>query len=65
LQCADRFILNGNGICSPVDPLCNSYDSISGACTTCYLGYAIQSGVCLLASSLDPNCRTEINNTCS
>jgi hypothetical protein len=65
LQCADRFFLNYNGICSSVDPLCNTYDTKSGNCTSCYLGYLIHDGVCIFSLNTDPFCHLQVNNTCT
>lgn len=62
LVCANRFFFNlTSGLCSPVDPQCNTF-SDQGSCTSCYPGYSLTpSGNCSLLSpqpSSDPNCRT-------
>lgn len=35
-----------NGQCLPVNDYCNDYDINTGACTTCYQGFALQQGAC-------------------
>ena len=47
ISCSVRFYKDNNGICQPVNPNCNGYNPITGACTTCYPGFAIIENTCL------------------
>lgn len=40
-----------------MNPLCNTYDSKSGACTTCYNGYDIKDNNCIIAENKDVHCK--------
>ena len=60
-----------NKVCTQVDPNCNTYNNITGACTGCYSGYKPQNGGCVEEpSSWQPqsqNCRfrsVPINGVC-
>ena len=48
LQCSNNWVFNNNGVCVPVSDQCNTYDK-SGACVTCYRGYNLVNGACVLA----------------
>jgi hypothetical protein len=47
-QCAYRYY-NLNGYCQPVNNLCNTWDTF-GNCLTCYAGYSIVSGSCVIGA---------------
>lgn len=49
LKCSNRWVFNNNGVCVPVSDQCNTFDS-KGNCVTCYLGYNLVSGNCVLPS---------------
>ena len=34
------------GSCSPVSDYCNTYDNITGLCTSCYPGFLVNNGYC-------------------
>lgn len=60
LQCSQDFVFNNNGICTAVSTQCNTFD-LSGNCLTCYLGYNVYQGQCVLSPSqapTDPGCGT-------
>ena len=58
LSCNDRYFLE-KGICCPVNPLCYTYDMLSGRCVNCYTGYFLSKGQCLPSlQSNDSNCET-------
>ena len=40
-QCSVRFYKDSKGICQPVNSNCNAYNEQTGACLTCYPGFAI------------------------
>lgn len=56
LKCIDRFYLRQN-TCLRVNHLCKEYNS-EGACTSCFIGYALQGGKCLIDLTILPalNC---------
>lgn len=47
LSCSNRFYLDKEGICQPVNSQCRTYDNSNGACTSCYDGFAIIENTCL------------------
>jgi len=40
-----------NGVCVASDPLCKTFDSVNGWCTSCYSGYNLNNGRCVLAEA--------------
>ena len=48
LQCSNNWVFNDKGVCIPVSDQCNTFDS-RGNCVTCYKGYNLVSGKCVLA----------------
>ena len=48
LQCSNNWVFNANKICVPVSDQCNTFDS-TGACLSCYTGYSLSNGKCVLA----------------
>lgn len=55
-SCSSRFYVGAEGRCLAVNPLCRDHNP-AGECTSCYQGYAVQMGRCIVAQSGDPNCR--------
>jgi hypothetical protein len=61
-QCAYRYYyFNGN--CTPVSDLCNTWDNITGACTSCTSDYTLSGTTCVPATTISylpatviPNC---------
>ena len=51
------------GECKPVDVMCKTYDFMTGDCTSCYLGYALAGGKCLISLSIRLNNINSIDNT--
>jgi hypothetical protein len=45
-RCYDRYWLN-NGLCVPVNNLCNTYEQLTGLCLTCKSGYIFNNGLCI------------------
>jgi len=39
--CATRTYIGTSGLCEAVSINCNTYDAISGACTSCYSGFGL------------------------
>lgn len=60
LQCSNNWVFNANKVCVPVSDQCNTFDS-TGACLSCYTGYNLNNGNCVLAptqSVSDVGCAT-------
>ena len=53
LECSVRWVFGSNGVCTPVDNSCASFNSV-GVCTACYKGYNLLNGVCTLSSQTGP-----------
>jgi hypothetical protein len=51
IACASRSYFNVYGICTTVSAQCNTFDKASGRCLSCFSGYAISNGECVLSSS--------------
>jgi hypothetical protein len=67
-KCSKGYIFLSNGFCGSVSPNCKAYDGQTGACTDCFLGYALDNGRCVNAprnaSAIDPNCAAFQDNFC-
>ena len=63
IKCSERFYINA-GKCLPVNPLCQGYSEINGQCTSCYPGYSVDGGKCIVGGSIEPNCQTFSGNFC-
>lgn len=57
LKCSARFYFNSNKVCAQVSELCKTYDE-NGNCLTCYAGYYLSKGQCLIQPAVlpDPGC---------
>lgn len=44
-----------DGQCIAVNDLCNTWDETSGACTSCYGGYKLADGVCIIDGGSNGN----------
>lgn len=54
-QCSTGTYLNAAGICAVVNPLCNTFDLTSGNCLSCYQGYSLSSGTCVVSNATSPS----------
>ena len=63
-KCSSRYYVNDANKCSPVSPLCKTYDDLNGHCTSCYPGYVADDGKCVLGNAKDSNCKNFIDGTC-
>jgi len=61
LKCGNYWYFNVDGVCSAVSPYCKTYDPATGACTTCFSGYALSNGVCSLSVNL---CKSSDSTGC-
>lgn len=49
-ECAYRAYFNKNGKCVEVSNLCDTFDSITGDCQSCYKGYSLRDGKCFIGA---------------
>ena len=54
IECSNNWVFNHQGKCVPVSDQCNTYDR-SGACVSCYDGYNLVLGECVLAPIEKPS----------
>ena len=52
LECSERWTFRLDGICIPVSDQCKEHD-VKGSCTSCYRGYQLDEGNCVLAAERD------------
>lgn len=50
LACSLNWVFNANNICVPVSDFCKT-SNLNGACTSCYSGYDLNNGACLVSPS--------------
>ena len=69
LECSARFFSNAQGKCVPVSDYCRTWNKDSGVCLTCYTGYVISEGQCVVnpkpfVPSANDRCQSWIQNQC-
>ena len=74
ISCSTNWVFNQNGVCIPVSSQCRTFSEL-GQCTSCYQGYDLANGACIVSASntarpSDIGCKTwDWNNqvclTCS
>ena len=66
VQCAPRaYSLNGK--CTAINTLCATWENTMGMCTSCYSGYLLQGGACILnnqAVNSNPLCQIFNGSVC-
>lgn len=64
IKCSSFFYIGQNNFCTPVSPLCNTYNPTNGYCITCFSGFSIQTnGACTINPTILPtNCATVDQN---
>lgn len=60
VRCATRAYFN-NGICSEVNVNCNTFDASTGVCLTCYNGYQLNNGQCIVSQVVLPTPPSSVN----
>jgi hypothetical protein len=69
-QCYQGFYVNPTtGICSVSNSNCQTITA-SNTCSSCYAGYTLSNGDCIITTTVsggagDPNCKTSSNGVCS
>jgi hypothetical protein len=48
VKCATRAYFGKNGKCVNSNPLCKTFDNHDGCCTSCYAGYDLKGGNCVV-----------------
>lgn len=57
VKCSWGSFLNSKGKCQQANPLCKTFDQTNGKCLSCYPGFEVEEGNCvILRVELDPNC---------
>ena len=62
-SCSNRYYFGPEGICFPVNPLCNTYNA-QGGCLSCYPAYTLSGVNCIITRIDDPFCKEEENGVC-
>jgi hypothetical protein len=57
-NCSSRFFMKGT-LCTPINSLCKTYNTTTGNCLSCYPGYYLLNGSCLVGPrpTTDANCK--------
>ena len=66
LQCVPRSY-NRSGTCTAVNTLCRTWSNTTGACQSCYNGYILQNGLCVIDNTYinnNPLCRSFNGSVC-
>jgi len=59
-NCSKGSFLNRNNICTLVDPLCLTHNPQNGDCLSCFIGYTLNAGRCVVSNQtavVDPFCK--------
>lgn len=58
VKCSVGFFLNSNGKCQGTDPSCKTFNPSNGACLTCFAGFEVSNGTCIISKTQAaiPNC---------
>jgi hypothetical protein len=68
IRCSIGYVFLSNGFCGSVDSNCKSYSESTGLCTSCYMGFNLVGGNCILGddknSAIDPNCAAFAAGAC-
>ena len=70
VQCSKRWYFNADRVCVPVSDLCSSWDDESGVCESCYYGYIVEEGACVvhddtsIVPESNPLCKTWSDKAC-
>lgn len=68
-ECYTSFYVLG-GVCKEVNPLCKTSNSSDGTCLSCYPGYSLSNGFCIIPvtysqQATDPYCLSFIKDQCA
>lgn len=64
--CSTKFFIDTFGKCRQISPLCKTFDPIVGICLSCYPGYVLANGLCMVggAANSDVGCQVFNNSVC-
>lgn len=66
VECSFGFYFGEDSICMKVSDLCSTYNSTTGQCLTCFLGFKLNGGACEEDDFLiDSNCAEFENGKCT
>jgi hypothetical protein len=66
IECSQNYYyFSENKTCIAVNPQCKTYNSQAGFCLSCFSGYVLLNGSCIISNNLDPNCKVASNGLCS
>jgi hypothetical protein len=66
LACVSGYYLPTAGNCTLANPLCKTLSQSNGQCLTCYDGYNLINGNCILVlAPTIPYCNTQVQNACT
>ena len=54
IECSFRFYFDENKVCRQVNDLCRTWDEENGDCLSCYGGYVLDAGRCLIDAQFNP-----------
>ena len=54
LECSKDWVFNNDKVCVPVSDQCREH-AANGACTSCYKGYHIENGACVIDAVVKPS----------
>jgi hypothetical protein len=66
-KCSKNFYFGSNGLCTAVNPLCNGYNPLNGACTGCFESFVLNGRDCIEDTAFklsDPNCASWLQGVC-
>ncbi len=52
IKCSEGYYHPTSGPCTQINPSCKTADSTSGHCTSCFPGFTVQNGLCLVGSTV-------------
>lgn len=65
-KCSKNFFFK-EGLCTAVDPLCNGFNPLTGACLGCYESFVLSGSRCIEDKNhtlTDPNCASWLQGVC-
>ena len=64
-QCVPRAYFDFDNNCVMVSDLCDTFNDFSGECTSCYSGYSLSDGECIVSASSSDCVKSEGDGSCS
>jgi len=66
-NCSAGYYVGSNGVCTPANQICQTYNMLTGSCITCFAGYVLSGVTCAIPSSPATNgfCQTFASGVCT